>query len=68
MTQDEPSIREVDVGYDRVANALGVDAAALEGASADIPLAVSSTGLPFLIAPITYLSDVGNAAARHGRD
>ena len=61
MTQDEPSIREVDVGYDRVANALGVDAAALEGASADIPLAVSSTGLPFLIAPITYLSDVGNA-------
>ncbi|PGF15257.1 PhzF family phenazine biosynthesis protein [Natrinema sp. CBA1119] len=61
MTQDEPLIREVDVGYDRVADALGVDAAALEGASADIPLAVSSTGLPFLIAPITYLSDVGNA-------
>ncbi|QLK25883.1 PhzF family phenazine biosynthesis protein [Natrinema zhouii] len=61
MTQDEPTIREVDVGYDRVADALGVDAAALEGASADIPLAVSSTGLPFLIAPITYLSDVGNA-------
>ncbi|WP_226040664.1 PhzF family phenazine biosynthesis protein [Natrinema sp. DC36] len=61
MTQDDPSIREVDVGYDRVADALGVDAAALEGASADIPLAVSSTGLPFLIAPITYLSDVGSA-------
>ncbi|WP_226481389.1 PhzF family phenazine biosynthesis protein [Natrinema amylolyticum] len=61
MTQDEPTIREVDVGYDRVADALGVDRAALEGASDDIPLAVASTGLPFLIAPITYLSDVGDA-------
>ncbi|WP_254763271.1 PhzF family phenazine biosynthesis protein [Natrinema marinum] len=61
MTQDEPTIREVDIGYDRVADALGVDAAALEGASADLPLAVSSTGLPFLIVPITYLSDVGSA-------
>ncbi|WP_126663277.1 PhzF family phenazine biosynthesis protein [Haloterrigena salifodinae] len=61
MTQDEPRIREVDIGYERVADALGVDAAALEGASDDIPLAVSSTGLPFLIAPITYLSDLGSA-------
>ncbi len=61
MTQDRPQVREVDVGYDRVADALGVDQAALEGASDDIPLAVASTGLPFLIAPITYLSDVGTA-------
>ncbi|QCC58129.1 PhzF family phenazine biosynthesis protein [Natrinema thermotolerans] len=61
MRQDDPTIREVDVGYDRVADALGVDRAALEGASADIPLAVASTGLPFLIVPITYLSDVGDA-------
>ena len=61
MTQDTPQIREVDVGYDRVADALGVGQAALEGASDDIPLAVSSTGLPFLIVPITYLSDLGSA-------
>ncbi|NKE34477.1 PhzF family phenazine biosynthesis protein [Natronococcus sp. JC468] len=61
MTQNEPTIREVDVGYDRVADALGVEAAALEGASDDIPLAVASTGLPFLIVPITYLSDLGAA-------
>ncbi|QSW98408.1 PhzF family phenazine biosynthesis protein [Haloterrigena alkaliphila] len=61
ITQDAPQVREVDVGYDRVAEALGVESAALEGASADIPLAVSSTGLPFLIVPITYLSDLGDA-------
>ncbi|SDJ83923.1 PhzF family phenazine biosynthesis protein [Natronorubrum texcoconense] len=61
MTQDTPQIREVDVGYGRVADALGVGQAALEGASDDIPLAVSSTGLSFLIVPITYLSDLGSA-------
>ncbi|OLZ41729.1 PhzF family phenazine biosynthesis protein [Natrinema saccharevitans] len=61
MRQDAPTIREVGVGYERVADALGVDRAALEGASADIPLAVASTGLAFLIVPITYLSDVGDA-------
>ena len=61
MTQDAPEIREVDVGYDRVAAALGVDRAALEGARADLPLAVAATGLPFLVVPITYLSDLGSA-------
>ncbi|WP_276253931.1 PhzF family phenazine biosynthesis protein [Halomontanus rarus] len=61
MTQDAPRVREVDLSYDRLADALGVDAAALEGASADLPLAVSSTGAPALMAPITYLSDVGAA-------
>lgn len=61
MTQDEPELREVDVGYDRVAKALGVERAALEGARADLPLAVVSTGVPYLVVPVTYLSDVGNA-------
>jgi PhzF family phenazine biosynthesis protein len=61
MTGDRPTVREVDVGYARVADALGVDRAALEGASADLPLAVATTGLPFLTVPITYLSDVGGA-------
>ncbi|UTF52136.1 PhzF family phenazine biosynthesis protein [Natronosalvus rutilus] len=61
MTQDNPTIREVDLGYGEVADALGVDQAGLEGVAADLPLAVSSTGLPFLQVPITYLSDVGGA-------
>lgn len=61
MAQDRPTIREVDVGYERVAEAVGVERAALEGARADLPLAVASTGLPFLMVPVTYLADVGNA-------
>ena len=61
MTQETPRVRQVDLEYGRVAEALGVDREALEGSSADLPLSVASTGLPFLVVPITYLSDVGTA-------
>ena len=61
MTQNAPEIREADVSYGRVADATGLSKEALRGASDDLPLAVSSTGLPFLIAPVTYLSDLGDA-------
>ncbi|WP_254862287.1 PhzF family phenazine biosynthesis protein [Halovivax gelatinilyticus] len=61
MEQDAPTVREVSLEYDRVAAALGVDVAALEGVARDLPLAVASTGLPFLVVPITYLQDVGGA-------
>jgi len=61
MTQNDPEIREVDASYERVAEATGTEAAALRGASDDLPLAVADTGLPFLVAPITYLSDLGDA-------
>jgi PhzF family phenazine biosynthesis protein len=61
MTQNRPEIREVDVSYERVAVATGLDEEALRGASDDLPLAVASTGLPFLVAPVTYLSDLGDA-------
>ncbi|MFC4987257.1 PhzF family phenazine biosynthesis protein [Saliphagus infecundisoli] len=61
MSQDDPEIREADASYGTVADALGVERAALEGAREDLPLAVSSTGLPFLMVPITYLSDLGDA-------
>jgi PhzF family phenazine biosynthesis protein len=61
MTQDAPEVREVDVGYDRVADALGVPDEALTGMRRDLPLAVASTGLPFLVVPAEYLDDLGNA-------
>ena len=61
MTQEAPTVREVDLDYDRVAEVLGVEVAALEGVANDLPLAVASTGLPYLVVPITYLQDVGGA-------
>jgi trans-2,3-dihydro-3-hydroxyanthranilate isomerase len=61
MTQNAPEIREVDVPYERVARATGTETAALRGASDDLPLAVADTGFPFLVVPITYLSDLGSA-------
>ncbi|MCF2240481.1 PhzF family phenazine biosynthesis protein [Halobacterium salinarum] len=61
MAQNPPTVREVELSYERVAEATGTEAAALRGASDDIPLAVADTGLPFLIVHITYLSDLGDA-------
>ena len=61
MTQNAPEFREVDLSYERVARATGTETAALRGASDDLPLAVADTGLPFLVVPITYLSDLGDA-------
>ncbi|MFC4449179.1 PhzF family phenazine biosynthesis protein [Halorussus aquaticus] len=55
MTQDRPEIREVDLDYERIADALGIDHAALEDVGADFPLAVASTGLPFLVVPVNFL-------------
>jgi PhzF family phenazine biosynthesis protein len=61
MTQDAPSVRRVDLTYAEVAEALGVGETALDGLSADLPLAVASTGLPFLVVPAEYLSDLSDA-------
>ena len=61
MAQERPTIREVDLEYDRVADALGVDRSALEAVGTALPLAVASTGLPFLVVPVAYLADVRNA-------
>ncbi|WP_135851961.1 PhzF family phenazine biosynthesis protein [Halorussus salinus] len=58
MTQDAPEIRRVDVSYERVGDALGIDHAAMEDVGADLPLAVSSTGLPFLVVPVNFLEHV----------
>ncbi|PSP56601.1 PhzF family phenazine biosynthesis protein [Halobacteriales archaeon QS_1_67_19] len=60
MTQDAPEIREADLDYDRVADALGIDRAALEDVGADFPLAVASTGLPFLVVPVNFLEHVSD--------
>jgi len=61
MTQNEPTVRAVDLDYEAVADALGVDAAPLAELADELPLAVASTGLPFLVVPATYLEVVGAA-------
>ena len=54
MTQDSPAIRPVDLDAERVAAALCIDPVAIS--DVDLPLARSSTGLPFLVVPLTFLS------------
>jgi len=61
MTQDSPEFREVDLEHDRVADALGIDGVALRELEIDLPLAVASTGLPFLVVPATYFRQVSGA-------
>ncbi|WP_132056973.1 PhzF family phenazine biosynthesis protein [Halorussus amylolyticus] len=58
MTQDDHEIRRVDLDYERIAGALGIDHAALQDVGADLPLAVASTGLPFLVVPVNFLEHV----------
>jgi trans-2,3-dihydro-3-hydroxyanthranilate isomerase len=61
MHQNAPTVREVGLAYDRVADALGVDPEPLAELTDELPLAVASTGLPFLVVPATYLEVVGGA-------
>jgi PhzF family phenazine biosynthesis protein len=60
MAQEEPSVSEVDVEYDDLGGALGVDPATMRDVGADLPVAVASTGLPFLVVPVNFLDAVGS--------
>jgi PhzF family phenazine biosynthesis protein len=61
LQQDTPDVREVDVDYERVGSALGVDPAALRDVGADLPAAVASTGRPYLCVPVNFLEHLGGA-------
>ena len=61
MTQAEPEIESVEVDQDRLGDVLGIDPAALAGMADELPIAVASTGLPFLIVPVTFLEPLGDA-------
>lgn len=58
MTQEPPEIREPYLDHAEVAEALGVRETALTGMREDLPLARATTGLPFLMIPAEYLSDL----------
>jgi PhzF family phenazine biosynthesis protein len=61
MTQSSPEVRRVEVDYGRAADALGVPEAALADVGGDLPPAVASTGLPYLILPVAFLEHLGGA-------
>jgi PhzF family phenazine biosynthesis protein len=61
LAGDAPSVERVEADLDRVADALGVDPAALRDVGADLPVAVASTGLPYLVVPVNFLSRLGEA-------
>lgn len=66
MEQAEPAVERVDLDYETVADALGIDPATLQDVGADLPLAQASTGLPFLVVPVNFLEALGNASPDDG--
>lgn len=60
MRQQSPTVASIDLAYDDVADALGIDAAALRDIGDELPLAIASTGLPFIIVPVNFLEHVGD--------
>ncbi|WP_435195841.1 PhzF family phenazine biosynthesis protein [Natronomonas sp. EA1] len=62
MTQTYPDVRKLEVAYGDVAEALGIGTRAFTGMKRDLPLARASTGLPFLVVPVEYLSDLSDMA------
>jgi PhzF family phenazine biosynthesis protein len=61
MTQNAPTVQMADVAHERVADALGIDQAAIDAVETDLPVAVASTGLPFLIVPVAFFSTLSDA-------
>ncbi len=61
LAVETPTVEEVDADLDRVGDALGVDPAALRDVGADLPVAVASTGLPYLVVPVNFLARLGEA-------
>ena len=64
MRQEPPTVDPVDpadLDADRLGSALGIDPAALRDVGADLPVAVASTGLPFLVVPVNFLERLGEA-------
>ena len=61
MSQAPSELREVDVTHEECAAAIGVDLDALKDVGEELPLARSSTGLPFLVVPVGFLEPLGDA-------
>lgn len=61
VDQPDPELREVVVGPESAADALGVDPAAVAEVADELPLARCSTGLPVLVVPVNFLEHLSGA-------
>lgn len=61
MTQSEATVREAEVAIVDAARVLGIESRAIEDVESDLPIGVASTGLQFLMVPVAYLEDLGDA-------
>lgn len=61
MIQEVADVTRVEIEYDRIASALGIDPATLADIGADLPLATASTGLGFLVVPVNFLTALSGA-------
>lgn len=61
ISQEGPEIRESDLDRERVADALGIDPAALADIGQDLPLARAATGRPVLVVPVNFLEHLTSA-------
>ncbi|ERG96368.1 PhzF family phenazine biosynthesis protein [Haloquadratum walsbyi] len=60
MVQQSPTVNPIPLGYNDAADALGIDDAALRDIGDDLPIAVASTGLPFIMIPVNFLEHISN--------
>jgi PhzF family phenazine biosynthesis protein len=65
MAQDIAEVTRLDIDYERIASALGIDPATLTDIGADLPLASASTGLGFLVVPVNFLTALSGADPDH---
>ena len=65
MRQNPPTVdvlsSKSSLDADRLGDALGIDPAALRDIGADLPIAVASTGLPWVVVPVNFLQHLGEA-------
>lgn len=62
MSGETPTVELLEIDYDRLADALGIEPIALSEPGVELPLAVASTGTPFLMVPVTYLQRLLNVS------
>jgi PhzF family phenazine biosynthesis protein len=55
MHGERSTVSTVDLDHDRIAAAIGADPATLADIGADLPTAIASTGLNYLIVPVNFL-------------